>query len=109
MNSEYNFNEDKTGFSLISSLAYSRGDDTSGSEDKELTSIEPFKAILGLRYTDINNKCTDDILEGSTNKFYSNSLVDARIALIGLADLSDVDSVDSRPCVMSISFMAKDI
>ena len=61
LNSEYNFNEDKTGFAIISSLAYSYGDDTSGTEDKELTSIEPFKAILGLRYRDSDNKWSTEL------------------------------------------------
>ena len=54
--SDYNFNGNEDGFSLLSSLAYTYGDDTSSSDSKPLTSIEPFKAILGLKYTALENK-----------------------------------------------------
>ena len=60
--SEYNFNENKEGFSLLGSFAYTYGDDTSTSEDKALLSINPFKAILGLKYTAKNNKWTSELL-----------------------------------------------
>ncbi len=97
LNSEYNFNEDKTGFSLISSLAYSRGDDTSGSEDKELTSIEPFKAILGLRYTDINNKWSTEL----TNTYVGDARTTAALddnpsKSYSVLDLTSVFNVNER-------------
>ena len=60
--SEYNFNENKKGLSILGSFAYTYGDDTSSSEDKPLISINPFKAILGLRYTAKNNKWTGELL-----------------------------------------------
>ena len=60
--SEYNFNENKEGFSIIGSVAYTYGDDTSTSEDKALLSINPFKAILGLKYTAKDNKWTSELL-----------------------------------------------
>ncbi|WP_269617205.1 TonB-dependent receptor domain-containing protein [Prochlorococcus marinus] len=97
LNSEYNFNEDKTGFSLISSLAYSHGDDTSGSEDKELTSIEPFKAILGLRYTDINNKWSTEL----TNTYVGDARTTAALddnpsKSYSVLDLTSVFNVNER-------------
>ena len=60
--SEYNLNENKEGFSILGSFAYTYGDDTSSSEDKPMISINPFKAILGLRYTAKNNKYTGELL-----------------------------------------------
>ncbi len=97
LNSEYNFNEDKTGFSLISSLAYNYGDDTSGTEDKELTSIEPFKAILGLRYTDTNNKWSTEL----TNTYVgdartTDALDDNPSESYSVLDLTSVFNVSER-------------
>ena len=60
--SEFNFNEREDGFTLLSSFAFSHGDDTSGAEDVALGSIEPFKAIIGLKYTAINKKWTTELL-----------------------------------------------
>ncbi len=76
--SEYNFNEKKNGFSLLSSLAYNYGDNTSGTEDVPLTSIEPFKAIIGLKYTTPNEKWTTELLssyvgEARTSDAYTNN------------------------------------
>ncbi len=97
LNSEYNFNEDKTGFALISSLAYSYGDDTSGTEDKELTSIEPFKAILGLRYTDSENKWSTEL----TNTYVgdartTDALDDNPSQSYSVLDLTSVFNVNER-------------
>ena len=97
LNSEYNFNEDKTGFSLISSVAYSYGDDTSGTEDKELTSIEPFKAILGLRYTDSDNKWSTEL----TNTYVGDArttdeLDDNPSQSYSVLDLTSVFNVNER-------------
>ena len=63
--SEYNFNEREDGISLISSLAYSHGNDQ---DDKPLESIEPFKAILGLKYTLPNNKMTVELINTYAGK-----------------------------------------
>ena len=97
LNSEYNFKEDKTGFTLISSVAYSRGDDTSGTEDKELTSIEPFKAILGLRYTDVDNKWSTEL----TNTYVGDArtttaLEDNPSKSYSVLDLTSVFNVNER-------------
>ena len=97
LNSEYNFKEDKTGFTLISSVAYSRGDDTSGTEDKELTSIEPFKAILGLRYTDADNKWSTEL----TNTYVGDArtttaLEDNPSKSYSVLDLTSVFNVNER-------------
>ena len=97
LNSEYNFNEDKTGFSVISSLAYNYGDDTSGTEDKELTSIEPFKAILGLRYTDSDNKWSTEF----TNTYVgdartTDALDDNPSQSYSVLDLTSVFNVNER-------------
>ena len=97
LNSEYNFNEDKTGFSVISSLAYNYGDDTSGTEDKELTSIEPFKAILGLRYTDSDNKWSTEL----TNTYVgdartTDALDDNPSQSYSVLDLTSVFNVNER-------------
>ena len=97
LNSEYNFNEDKTGFALISSIAYSYGDDTSGTEDKELTSIEPFKAILGLRYTDSENKWSTEL----TNTYVGDArtteaLDDNPSQSYSVLDLTGIFNVNER-------------
>ena len=97
LNSEYNFNEDKTGFTFISSLAYSYGDDTSGTEDKELTSIEPFKAILGLRYTDRDNKWSTEL----TNTYVGEARTTAELEdnpskSYSVLDLTSVFNVNER-------------
>jgi len=97
LNSEYNFKEDKTGFTLISSLAYSRGDDTSGTDDKELTSIEPFKAIVGLRYTDDENKWSTEL----TNTYVGDARTTAALEAnpsksYSVLDLTSVFNVNER-------------
>ena len=97
LNSEYNFKEDKTGFTIISSVAYSRGDDTSGTEDKELTSIEPFKAILGVRYTDVDNKWSTEL----TNTYVGDArtttaLEDNPSKSYSVLDLTSVFNVNER-------------
>ena len=59
--SEYSFNENKEGFSVLTSLAYSHGDDKTSSDSKPLTSIEPFKAIVGLKYRGLANKWSAEL------------------------------------------------
>ncbi len=97
LSSEYNFKEDKTGLSLISSLAYSRGDDKSGAEDKALTSIEPFKAILGIRYTDSDNKWSTEL----TNTYVGDARTTAALEdnpseSYSVLDLTSVFNVSER-------------
>ncbi|MBF2056261.1 MAG: TonB-dependent hemoglobin/transferrin/lactoferrin family receptor [Cyanobacterium sp. T60_A2020_053] len=47
---EYFFNPDKTGFSVLGSLAWAVGDSDSGSGFVPLNSVNPFEAVLGVRY-----------------------------------------------------------
>ena len=62
LNSNYNFNNEPYGFSLINSLAYTLGNDTSTSSYTPLTSIDPFKAITGLKYDSENNKWSAELI-----------------------------------------------
>ncbi len=62
LSSEYNFNEREDGFSFLSSLAASYGENTSGDEDVPLGSIEPFKAIIGLKYATKDGKWTSELI-----------------------------------------------
>ena len=78
MNSEYNFNGQEEGFSLISSLAYAHGEDTSSSKTKPLLEVNPFKAILGVKYTSKDSKWISEILNtyvgtADTPSEYSNN------------------------------------
>ncbi|HIK18682.1 MAG TPA: TonB-dependent hemoglobin/transferrin/lactoferrin family receptor [Leptolyngbyaceae cyanobacterium M33_DOE_097] len=45
---QYRFNPEPHGFSLLASLGYTVGDDLTS--DQPLESVEPFKAVVGLRY-----------------------------------------------------------
>ncbi|MEM9484995.1 MAG: TonB-dependent receptor, partial [Cyanobacteria bacterium P01_F01_bin.116] len=49
----YQFGED---LSLIGSLAWARGNDTSGDDDVPLREVDPFKAVIGLQYLDPSEK-----------------------------------------------------
>ena len=111
--SDYNFNGNEDGFSLLSSLAYTYGDDTSSSDSKPLTSIEPFKAILGLKYAALENKWsaqltntyvgdarTTSALENNPSESYSvldfigDFNVNDRLSLdLGIYNLNDTRSV----------------
>ena len=99
--SEYNFNENKEGFSVLTSLAYSHGDDTTGSDSEPLTSIEPFKAILGLRYTALENKWSAELTntyvgDARTTKALSNNPSEAYsvLDLFGNLNVNERLSVD---------------
>ena len=60
--SNYNFNKEPNGFSLINSIAWTEGNDTSSSDYTPLTSIDPFKAIFGLRYDSESEKWGSEII-----------------------------------------------
>jgi len=62
LNSNYNFNAEPSGFSLINSIAWTEGNDTSTSDYTPLTSIDPFKAIFGLRYDSESEKWGSEII-----------------------------------------------
>ena len=62
LDSNYNFNGEQTGFSFINSMAWTVGNDTSTSDYTPLTSIDPFKAIFGLRYDSESEKWSSEII-----------------------------------------------
>ncbi len=66
LNSNYNFNAKTNGFSLINSMAWTIGNDTSTSDYSPLTSIDPFKAIFGLRYDSESEKWSSEIIATHT-------------------------------------------
>ena len=66
LNSNYNFNAEPNGFSLINSMAWTVGNDTSTSDYSPLTSIDPFKAIFGLRYDSKSEKWSSEIIATHT-------------------------------------------
>lgn len=49
-------------FSLIGSLAWAEGDDTSGDEDIPLDTVDPFEAVLGLRYLHPSDKWRAELI-----------------------------------------------
>ena len=61
-NSNYNFNAESSGFSLTNSMAWTEGNDTSTSDYTPLTSIDPFKAIFGIRYDSESEKWSSEII-----------------------------------------------
>ena len=61
-NSNYKFSSGEDGLSLISSIAYTKGSDTSTSDDVALVSIDPFKAIIGLKYQGENDKWGGELI-----------------------------------------------
>ena len=62
LNSNYNFNGEQAGFSFINSMAWTVGNDTSTSDYTPLTTIDPFKAIFGLRYDSESEKWSSEII-----------------------------------------------
>jgi len=61
-NSNYNFNAEPSGFSLINSAAWTVGNDTSTSSYTPLTSIDPFKLITGLRFDSESEKWGSELI-----------------------------------------------
>ena len=60
-NSDYNFNSEPTGYSVFNSLAWTVGNDTSTSTYKPL-GVDPFKALVGIRYDSQDNKWGYDLV-----------------------------------------------
>jgi len=100
-NSDYNFNGEASGFSVINSLAWTIGNDTSTSSYVPLTSIDPFKAILGLRYDSQSAKWGSELIAtytgiaetSSTNTYFvpdASTIID----LISYYNVSDRFSLD---------------
>ena len=68
INSNYKFSNADDGLSLISSIAYTKGNDTSSSDEVALTSIDPFKAIVGLKYQGKKDKWGGELIHTYTGK-----------------------------------------
>ena len=95
--SEYSFNENKEGFSVLTSLAYSHGDDKTSSDSEPLTSIEPFKAIVGLKYRGLANKWSAEL----TNTYVGDARTTAALEdnpseSYSVLDLTSVFNVSER-------------
>ena len=60
-NSDYNFNSEPSGYSVFNSLAWTVGNDTSTSTYKPL-GVDPFKALVGIRYDSQDNKWGYDLV-----------------------------------------------
>ena len=70
-NSNYNFNSREDGFSLLSSIAYTVGNDTSSTNSSTYTplmSIDPFKAVFGLSYNSKDNKWGSELITTYTGR-----------------------------------------
>ena len=101
LNANYNFNNEPYGFSLINSLAYTLGNDTSTSTYTPLTSIDPFKAITGLKFDSKNNKWGTELIAtytgiAKTSSSNTNFVPDASTIfdLISYYDVNDRLSFD---------------
>ena len=101
LNANYNFNNEPYGFSLINSLAYTAGNDTSTSTYTPLTTIDPFKAITGLKYDSKNNKWGTELIAtytgvAKTSSSNTNFVPDASTIfdLISYYDVNDRLSFD---------------
>ena len=68
LNSNYNFSPGDDGFSFITSMAYTEGNDTSTSNDIPLVSIDPLKVILGIKYQGENDKWGGELINTYTGK-----------------------------------------
>ena len=76
LSSNYNFNSEPSGFTLFNSFAYTIGNDTSSSNYIPLLSINPFKAIAGIRYDSNNQKWSSELIStytGVANTSSSNT------------------------------------
>ena len=58
--SEYNFTPEIGGFSLITSAAYQEG--TNKETNTDLSNIDPFKVVAGLRYTSLDERFTGELI-----------------------------------------------
>ena len=58
--SEYKFTPEIGGFSVITSAAYQKGTDKTNNED--LSNIDPFKIVTGLRYISSDERVTSELI-----------------------------------------------
>ena len=59
-NSEYKFTPEIGGFSLITSAAYQEG--TNKETNTDLSNIDPFKVVAGLKYTSLDERFTGELI-----------------------------------------------
>ena len=71
---EYKFTPDKAGFSLISSAAYQEG--TNKVTDEDLSNIDPFKVVTGLKYTTSDEKLSSELITTYVGKVTKHSITD---------------------------------
>jgi hemoglobin/transferrin/lactoferrin receptor protein len=69
---EYQFSTGPGGFSLLGSLGWTVGDDLTS--DEPLASVDPFEAVLGLRYQDPNDRWGTELLTTVVGQARGNSL-----------------------------------
>ena len=70
--SEYKLTPEMAGFSLIASAAYQEG--TNKETDKDLSNIDPFKVVAGLRYTTSDEKLTSELITTYVGKVATNNI-----------------------------------
>ena len=63
---EYKFTPDKEGYSLIATAAYQEG--TNKVTNEALSNIDPFKAVIGLKYTTLNEKLNTQLISTYVGK-----------------------------------------
>ena len=71
--SEYKFNPENYGLSLIASASYLKGD--SKKDDESLSNIDPFKAIAGLRYKTQDQKLIGELVTTYVGKVNKNNII----------------------------------
>jgi len=59
-NGEYNFTPETEGFSVIASAATQKGTDKENNQD--LSNINPYKLVAGLRYTSLDERLTSELI-----------------------------------------------
>ena len=89
------------GLSLISSIAWAEGDNTSGDESVPLNSVNPIEAIVGLRYRAAQNRWGTELIAtivGEKTRIDGDSLFApdgyTTVDLIGYYNLSDRASIN---------------
>ena len=89
------------GFSLISSIAWAKGDDTSEDESVPLNSVNPIEAIVGLRYRASENRWGTELIAtivGEKTRIDGDDLFApdgyTTVDLIGYYNLSDRTSIN---------------
>ena len=82
---EYKFTPDKGGFSLIASAAYQEGTNKVTNED--LSNIDPFKTVTGLRYTTLDEKLTTELITTYVGKITKHDITNYELKEYTTLDL----------------------